>query len=75
MLHIPCLLLSFQRPHIHLLPLDHLALFPVEIPQDDDKAFYMREGEAITVSVDSRVMLNAALFRKMNPNYTRPVTQ
>ena len=35
-------------------------------------AFYMKEGEAVTVSVDSRVMLDAAFFRKMNPNYTRP---
>jgi len=35
-------------------------------------AFYMKEGEAITVSVDSRVMLDAAFFRKMNPNYIRP---
>ena len=35
-------------------------------------AFYMKEGEAFAVSVDSRVMLDAAFFRKMNPNYTRP---
>ncbi|KAL9129214.1 MAG: hypothetical protein Q9217_002283 [Psora testacea] len=35
-------------------------------------AFYIKEGEAVTVSVDSRVMLDAAFFRKMNPNYTRP---
>jgi hypothetical protein len=35
-------------------------------------AFYMKEGEAVKVSVDSRVMLDAAFFRKMNPNYTRP---
>ena len=34
--------------------------------------FYMKEGEAVTVSVDSRIMLDAAFFRKMNPNYTRP---
>ena len=36
------------------------------------KAFYMKDGEAMTVSVDSRVVLDAAFFRKMNPNYTRP---
>lgn len=35
-------------------------------------AFYMKDGEVITVSVDSRVILDAAFFRKMNPNYTRP---
>ena len=35
-------------------------------------SFYITEGEAFTVSVDSRVVLNAAFFRKMNPNYTRP---
>ena len=36
------------------------------------KAFYIKNGEAVTVSVDSRVMLDAAFFRKINPNYTRP---
>ena len=35
-------------------------------------AFYMKDGEAVTVSVDSRVMLDAGFFRKMNPNYSRP---
>ena len=35
-------------------------------------AFYMNDGEAVRVSVDSRAMLDAAFFRKMNPNYTRP---
>ena len=35
-------------------------------------AFYMKDGEAVKVSVDSRVMLDAAFLRKMNPNYTRP---
>ena len=35
-------------------------------------AFYVKDGEAITVSVDSRVMLDAGFFRKMNPNYSRP---
>lgn len=35
-------------------------------------AFYMKDGEPVKVSVDSRVMLDAAFFRKMNPNYTRP---
>lgn len=36
-----------------------------------DMAFYMKDREAVTVSVDS-VMLDAAFFRKMNPNYTKP---
>ena len=36
------------------------------------KAFYMKDGEAVVVSVDSRVMLDAAFFRKMKPNYVRP---
>ncbi len=35
-------------------------------------ASYMKDGEPVKVSVDSRVMLDAAFFRKMNPNYTRP---
>lgn len=32
----------------------------------------MEEGEPVKVSVDSRIMLDAAFFRKMNPNYARP---
>ena len=35
-------------------------------------AFYMKDGEPVKVPVDSRVMLDAAFFRKMNPNYNRP---
>ncbi len=34
--------------------------------------FYMKDGEPVKVSVDDRVMLDVAFFRKMNPNYTRP---
>ena len=36
-------------------------------------AFYMEDREPVKVSVDSRVMLDAAFFRKMNPNYTTVV--
>ena len=32
----------------------------------------MKDGEPVKVSINSRVMLNTAFFRKMNPNYTRP---
>ena len=33
-----------------------------------DIAFYMKDREAVTVSVDSRIMLDAAFSRKINPN-------
>lgn len=33
--------------------------------------FYMKEREVIKISVDSRIMLDTAFFRKMNPNYIR----
>jgi hypothetical protein len=36
------------------------------------KAFYMYEGDPVTVSVDSRVMVDADFFWQMNPNYSRP---
>lgn len=36
------------------------------------EAFVMYEGEPVTVSVDSRVMVDADFFWKMNPNYSRP---
>ena len=35
-------------------------------------AFYIKNREVIRVSVDNRIMLDAAFFRKMNPSYPRP---
>ncbi|KAI9715641.1 MAG: hypothetical protein M1812_005793 [Candelaria pacifica] len=35
-------------------------------------AFYIEKGEYVEVPVDSRIMVDAAYFRKINPNYTRP---
>ncbi len=35
-------------------------------------AFYMRDGERVEVRIDGRIMVDAACFRKMNPNYFRP---
>ena len=32
----------------------------------------MHEGDPVTVSVDSRVMIDADFFWQMNPNYSRP---
>ena len=34
-------------------------------------AFYIRDGEPVEVRIDSRIMVDAAWFRKMNPNYFR----
>jgi hypothetical protein len=36
------------------------------------EAFFMEDGDLVRVSVDSRVMVDADFFWKMNPNYTRP---
>jgi hypothetical protein len=36
------------------------------------EAFFMEDGDPVRVSVDSRVMVDADFFWKMNPNYTRP---
>ena len=35
------------------------------------KAFIMCDGEQVKVPIDSRIMIDAAFFRKMNPNYYR----
>ncbi|KAE8440392.1 hypothetical protein EG329_008168 [Mollisiaceae sp. DMI_Dod_QoI] len=35
-------------------------------------AFYMRDGQQVEVRIDGRIMVDAAYFRKMNPNYFRP---
>ena len=35
-------------------------------------AFFVSKHQAVKVSVDSRVMIDAAFFREMNPNYARP---
>ena len=34
-------------------------------------AFFMKDGAPFQVFIDSRVMLDAMLFRKINPNYAR----
>lgn len=35
-------------------------------------AFYIEKGDYVEVPVDSRVMVDVAYFRKVNPNYARP---
>ena len=35
-------------------------------------AFFMLEDRPFQMSIDSRIMVDAAFFRKMNPNYSRP---
>ena len=35
-------------------------------------AFFIEKGEVVEVPIKSRIMVNAAFFRKNNPNYVRP---
>jgi hypothetical protein len=35
-------------------------------------AFYVEKGEYVEVPVNSRIMVDVAYFRKINPNYARP---
>jgi hypothetical protein len=35
-------------------------------------AFYIQKGGYVEVPVDSRIMVDVAYFREVNPNYTRP---
>jgi hypothetical protein len=35
-------------------------------------AFFMHKGDPIQFSVNSRIMIDASLFQKTNPNYSRP---
>lgn len=35
-------------------------------------AFYIKDREVLRVSVNSRIILNTAFFRKINPSYPRP---
>jgi hypothetical protein len=39
--------------------------------QCNGKAFYKRDGELVEVHIDGRIMVDAAFFRKTNPNYFR----
>jgi hypothetical protein len=34
-------------------------------------AFYMGRGQPVEFNVDSRVMIDAEFFQKINPNYSR----
>ena len=36
------------------------------------KAFFMHRGDPVRVSVNSRMMIDADFFWKINPNYSRP---
>jgi hypothetical protein len=36
------------------------------------KAFFMYDGSPVLFPVNSRIMIDAAFFRKQNPNYSRP---
>jgi hypothetical protein len=35
-------------------------------------AFQVKDGEPVILSVNSRIIVDAAFFRQINPNYTRP---
>ncbi|KAH6675957.1 hypothetical protein B0J14DRAFT_478246, partial [Halenospora varia] len=35
-------------------------------------AFQMKKGMPVMISIDSRIIIDAAFFRQINPNYTRP---
>jgi hypothetical protein len=36
------------------------------------EAFFMHDGDTVRFPVNSRIMIDAAFFRKVNPNYSRP---
>jgi hypothetical protein len=40
--------------------------------QYSGKAFQVVKGEPVATSISSRIMIDAAQFRKINPNYARP---
>ena len=61
-----------MRAHLVACGRKFVSMLEVHHRHCQGKAFYMKDGEAVTVSVDSRIMLDAAFFRKMNPNYVRP---
>lgn len=37
-----------------------------------DTAFFMHKGDLIQFSINSQIMIDASLFQKTNPNYSRP---
>jgi hypothetical protein len=51
-----------------------VALMDVGLVHCRGKAFYMDDGDAVRLSVDSRVVIDPDFFWKMNPNYSRPRT-
>ena len=48
-----------------------VSLIGSQYRQYQGTAFFMHKGQSVEVSVDSRVMIDAACFRKINPNYSR----
>lgn len=47
-------------------------LSDTHIRQCDGRAFVMKDGEPIEMYINSQVGVDAAFFRKMQPNYSRP---
>jgi hypothetical protein len=48
------------------------ALIGVCHRQYDGIAFQMKQGKPVLISVKGRIVVDAAFFRQVNPNYTRP---
>ncbi|OCL12971.1 P-loop containing nucleoside triphosphate hydrolase protein [Glonium stellatum] len=49
-----------------------ISLIGTHHRQYEGKAFYMEKGKPTKLSVDGRIIVDPALFREYNPNYTKP---
>lgn len=49
-----------------------IALMGIHHRQYQGNAFFMDRGNPVKISVNGRIVIDAAFFRELNPNYTRP---
>lgn len=49
-----------------------ISLMGIHHRQYQGNAFFMDRGSPVTISVNGRIVIDAAFFRELNPNYTRP---
>ena len=49
-----------------------LSIIDVYLYEYEDKAFYIKKGQVVEISIKSRVVVDAPYFREENSNYSRP---
>ena len=61
-----------MRAHLTECGRKFLSMMDVHLCEYEGKAFYIKKGQVVEISIKSRVVVDAPYFREENPNYSRP---